>query len=430
MYALVDGNNFYCSCERVFNPRLNGVPLVVKGNNDGNVIARSEEAKAIPIKMGQPYHQVQHLERERGLVGLSPNFELYGDMSARMHTVAAALGVHQEIYSIDESFVTLHGVRGDLTRRGRVIRARIRRMTGLPTCIGIGPTKTLAKLANHVAKDAERKQDAYPAEFAQVFNFAALDAGQRRELLAMVPVTEVWGVGRQIGEQLNGIGVKTALDLADLSPSFAQQRWSVVLARTVHELNGLACIKLEEQPPPKKVIASTRAFGRRVTDLATLEEAVTAFAVRAGEKLRRQGGWCRLVQVFIMTSAFSRKDEPYSAHICVPLALATNDSRALANAAVLGLRTIYQEGYRFAKAGVLLLDLDRQPIGPQPDLFGPSTTRDSAKLMAAMDAINARFGKGAVTVACAGEPTGDWVMKQSNRSPRYTTRLSEVLTVN
>lgn len=238
MYALVDGNNFYVSCERVFRPSLNGRPVVVLSNNDGCAIARSNEAKALGIRMGAPWFQIRHMEETHGLVALSANFTLYGDMSDRMMSLAAGLGPTQEIYSIDESFIGLQGVRGDLTQRSHVIRDRIHQWVGIPCGVGIGQTKTLAKLANYIAKTAERKPGSYPAELAQVCNLTALPAQDLDDVLAATLVEEVWGVGRKIAAQLHESGVHTVLALARLDPATVRRRWSVVLERTVRELQG------------------------------------------------------------------------------------------------------------------------------------------------------------------------------------------------
>ena len=280
LFALVDGNNFYVSCERVFRPSLKHWPVVVLSNNDGCAIARSNEAKALGIKMGAPWFEVKHLNDSEGLVGLSANFTLYGNMSGRMMSIAAGLGPGQEIYSIDESFIDLAGVRGDMTARAREVRARILQWTGIPTGIGIGTTKTLAKLANFIAKTAERKPGSYPAGLAQVCNLASLPASDLDAVFAATPVGEVWGVGRRIAGQLQEGGILTVLDLVRMDPATVRRRWSVVLERTVRELQGLSCIALEEQPTPKKEIACTRSFGQPVTALAPLMEAVSVDADR------------------------------------------------------------------------------------------------------------------------------------------------------
>ena len=248
MFALIDGNNFYVSCERAFQPALRGQPVVVLSNNDGCAISRSDEAKALGIQMAQPYYQFRELERTSGLICLSANFELYGDMSARMMAIAAGLGPLQEIYSIDESFIgDLEGI-PELTRRARAIRSRIWRWTSIPTCIGLGPTKTLAKLCNHIAKDAERQPGHQSAELQGVCNWAELTTAQRQELLQRTPAGGVWGIGRRMAARLAEHGLCTALDVARMPAPQARQEWGVVLERTVRELQGISCISLEHAP--------------------------------------------------------------------------------------------------------------------------------------------------------------------------------------
>ena len=304
MFALVDGNNFYVSCERVFRPSLQGLPVVVLSNNDGCAIARSDEAKALGIKMGQPYYQFRELERVSNLVCLSANFELYGDMSDRMMSLAAGLGPLQEIYSIDESFIgDLDGI-PDLTRRAWAICTRIDKWIGIPTCIGLAPTKTLAKLCNHVAKDAERKPGNYPKELARVCNWIELTREQQIDLLRRTPAGNVWGIGRRIAAKLAEQGILTALDVARMPTVKARDEWNVLLERTVRELQGISCISLEQAPAPKQQIACTRSFGHPITTLPPLIEAVSEFASRAAEKLRYGNQRAGAVQVFVHTSPF------------------------------------------------------------------------------------------------------------------------------
>lgn len=426
MFALIDGNNFYVSCERVFRPSLEGHPVVVLSNNDGCAIARSEEAKALGIKMGHPYFQILRELPDAGVIAISPNFALYGDMSSRFMGVAAALGPIQEIYSIDECFIGLDGVRGDLVRRAHIIRDRLLHWLGLPACIGIGSTKTLAKLANHVAKSAVRKPGSYPRSYGTVCNWSALSAAQRNAVLAATPVGEIWGVGRRIGAQLTDAGMHSALDLANLDPALASRRWSVVLARTVRELQGQSCIDLEAVPPAKQQIACTRSFGKKVRDLPPLIEAVSAFASRAAEKLRQQESMASQVLVFLHTSPFAPGNQ-YSRSVTVRLLRPTADTRSIVQVAVSGLRSIYRSGFDFAKAGVLLLDLGPAGDGQgELDLFGNSGARSG--LMTAMDDINARFGKGAIRVASMGTPGKgqEWQMRRNRMTPQYTTRLSDL----
>jgi DNA polymerase V len=411
----------------VFRPGLNGRPVITLSNNDGCAIARSNEAKAIGIKMGAPWFQIRHLEQEAGLVALSANFPLYGDMSDRMMSIAAGLGPTQEIYSIDESFIGLHGVGGDLTQLSRTIRDRILQWTGIPCGVGIGPTKTLAKLANHIAKTAERKPGSYPEALATVCNLAALPASEVDALLAATAVGEVWGVGSRIGQQLKESGVNTVLDLARLSPAMVRNRWSVVLERTVRELQGEPCISLDEAPSAKKQIACTRSFGHAITDLPPLIEAVGAFASRTAEKLRRQGSLAGQVHVFAHTSPF-RPGPKYSQSMVVPLARPSADTRVLIQAAVRGITHIYQPGFQFAKAGVMLLDLIPDTVCQGEFAFEGRESSNWKGLMVALDAINDRFGRGTIHVGSAGtgEARPDWSMRQERLSPQYTTKWSDL----
>lgn len=427
MLALIDASNFYVSCERVFRPSLNGRPVISLSNNDGCAIARSNEAKALGIKMGQPWHEIRHLEEEAGLIALSANFALYGDMSNRMMSLAAGLGPTQEIYSIDESFIGLDGVRGDLTKRSWAIRSRILQWTGIPCGVGIGSTKTLAKLANHIAKTADRKPGSYPESMATVCNLGALAPSDLDALFTATEVGEVWGVGRRIGQQLREEGVNTVLDLARLSPSTVRGRWGVVLERTVRELQGQPCIGLEDAPPAKQQIACTRSFGHPVTDLPDLIEAISEFASRAAEKLRRQSGLAAQILVFAHTSPF-RPGPSFSKSVVVPLRRPTADSRLLVQSAVAGVRQIYQPGYRLSKAGVMLMDLTNDATKQGELDFEPVDTRDRAKLMTAMDAINDRYGRGTVHVGSAARQRApsDWSMRHERLTPQYTTKWSDL----
>ena len=424
MYALVDGNNFYVSCERVFRPSLNNRPVIVLSNNDGCAIARSNEAKALGIIMGAPWFQIRHFEESHGLVALSANFALYGDMSDRMMSLAAGLGHRQEVYSIDESFIDMTGIKGDLTLRSQKIRYRILKWIGIACGIGIGPTKTLAKLANHIAKTAERKQGSYPSHHAQVCNIGNLKPGERDALMQATEVGEVWGVGRRIGAQLKESGIVTVLDLARLDPAMVKRRWSVILERTVRELQGTDCIGLEHEPPKKQEIACTRSFGHPVLELSVLQEAVTEFASRAAQKLRLQNGHAGQVLTFIRTSPFRTQDLQYSRSTVVPLRRPTNDSRDINQAALLGLQASYRHGFKYTKAGVMLLDISpAELIQYELALDGDEADPGSSRLMQALDAVNQRFGRGTVTLASAGL-SGDqrqWCMKQERRTPGYTT---------
>jgi DNA polymerase V len=427
MYALVDGNNFYVSCERVFRPSLNGRPVVVLSNNDGCVIARSNEAKALGVRMGQPWFQVRAMEDSHGLVALSANFTLYGDLSDRMMSLAAGLGPKQEIYSIDECFIELTGVRGDLTARAHKVRERIGQWVGIPCGIGIGPTKTLAKLANHVAKTAERKPGTYPEALAKVAHLGALDEATLDQVLGATPLNEIWGIGPRIAAKLVEAGLKTALDVRRMDPVVVRRRWSVTLERTVREMQGVQCIDLDHEPAPKNEIASTRSFGLPVVDLQDLIEAVTEFTTRAAEKLRRQDGKANEVLTFIRTSPFRANDPQYSQSVIVPVRSPTADTARLVEAALLGLRQIFKPGFNYAKAGVMLLGLQDASV-EQHELALDARPAGRERLMKALDSVNDRYGRSTLQLASAGmlKDRRRWSMKQERRTPRYTTHWGEM----
>lgn len=411
--ALVDGNNFYASCERVFAPRLEGVPVVVLSNNDGCAVARSAEAKALGIQMGQPWYQCQRLAREHGIVALSSNYTLYADMSRRMMAILDQFTPCLEVYSIDEAFLDLDGMADDLTDYGQRIRQQVRQWIGIPTCVGIGPTKSLAKLANHIAKKRP--------EWSGVCNLAGEDSGKLTELMASIPVDAVWGVGRRLAASLQEQGITTAQQLRDLDPALARQRYSVVLQRTVLELRGIACLPLEPTSPPKKHIICSRSFGRPVTALEDLRQAVVTYASRAAEKLRRQQGVAQGIAVSIQSSRFKVPFYGHSTYI--PLAVPSADSRALARAALQGLERIYQPGWDYIKAGVELV-IQPPEAGRTEDLFASQDAR-AEPLMRTLDAINARMGAGTLRLAAGGiKPT--WGMRRQKLSATATTRLADL----
>lgn len=434
MFALVDVNNMYVSCERVFRPALNGRPVVVLSSNDGACIARSNEAKDLGVRMAQPWFEVRHLEREAGLIALSANFELYGDMSSRMMALAAEYAPRQEIYSIDECFLDFEGVPGDLVAIGRDLRAKVLAWTGLPTSIGFGATKTLAKLANHVAKTADRKAGRYPPQYAQVCNFLDLSAEQLHAVLSAADVGDVWGIGRKTAPKLNEAGLRTVLDLLKADVPALRRQFGIVMEKTLRELRGTPCHVVDDAPQPNQQIMCSRSFGAPVTELPTLIEVVSQFVTQVARKLREQGSLAGGVQVFINTSPYRRQDRQHAPSATLRLGQATSDTRVLISAVVRVLRSIFRPGYNYAKAGVLLVDL-QQASHEQPalDLFEPGPSLDApernrASLMSAMDALNDRFGRGAVTVASAARRPGPsaHASKQERRSPRFTTRLDEI----
>ena len=441
MFALVDINNMYASCERVMNPRLVGRPLVILSSNDGACIARSDEAKALGVKMAQPWFEVRHLEKTKGLVAVSANFELYADLSSRVMSVLGRYAERLEVYSIDEAFLHWEGLQGDPVTLARDMRACVLREAGLPGSVGLGPTKTLAKLANHVAKSAERKPGSYPVRFAQVCHFGLLDQAELSAIFAATEVGAVWGVGSKIRERLIAGGVNSVLDLVRCDAPSIRREFSVVLEKTQLELRGTSCMGIDEAPSAKQQILVSRSFGKSVTALEGVIEAVSEFASRAAERLREQDSVAGAVNVFFTTSPFRQHDRQHSPNFVVPLPFPTADSRIIVAAAVAGVRRHFRPGFNYAKAGAMLMDLQDAAAADQQgelDLFAKgatpgesAATRDRSALMEAMDSLNRRFGRDTVQVGSAAAATNGaevraWSVKQERRSPRYTTRWDEI----
>lgn len=433
--ALVDGNNFYVSCERVFNPKLENRPVVVLSNNDGCAVARSAEAKALGIGMGQPWFEIQEMEQTHGLIGLSSNYTLYADMSQRMMTILSQHAPCQEVYSIDECFLDLSGMAIDRTATARRIRHQVRQWIGIPTCVGVGASKTQAKLANHIAKKNP--------EWAGVCDLTALAEPHIDQLMARIDVGEVWGVGRKLNEQLRLLGISTVRDLKYADPKVISRRFSVVLERTVWELRGIACLNLEDITPPKQQIIASRSFGRPVWHLPDLKQAVSTHMSRAAVKLRNQGSIAGSVQVFIRTSPFNAKPY-YGKSITLPLVSATDDTRILVKHVIQGLEHIYRAGYDYQKAGVMLLDIRPKGQGQIADLFEsleqrnlfdfpphPTQSNRAAaqckadQLMQLIDNINARMGRHTIKLAAEGF-NPHWAMKRNRHTPAYTTDIRQL----
>jgi len=423
MFALVDVNNMYVSCERVFNPKLERRPVVVLSNNDGCAVARSAEVKALGVPMGAPWFKLKALAKQHNIIALSSNYTLYGDMSDRIMTILRDYSPGVEVYSIDECFLSLDGMDGlwpCFETMGQAMRQRVKQWTGLPVCVGIAPTKTLAKLSNHIAKKRPG--------FAGVCDFASLPTGERDGLLASIEVGEVWGVGRRIAAHLQTAGIETVLQLREASPSWLRAHFGVVMERTGHELRGLSCLALEEVAPPKKQIVSSRSFGQPVLCFDELREAVATYMTKAAEKLRAQHSVCEAVQVFVETNRFKETDRQYNNAVTVPLANPSNDTRMLVRAATYGLEAIYRPGYFYKKAGVILVGLSDGSV-QQQTLFRSFGTGDkSDKLMQAMDALNQSHGRGMVSIAAAGINT-QWNMKREAKTPNYTTSWQDLPTV-
>ncbi len=416
--ALIDVNNFYVSCERVFNPKLIGKPVVVLSNNDGCAVARSNEVKALGVPMGAPWFKMKDLARQHGIIALSSNYALYADMSNRVMSILREFSPDQEVYSIDESFLDLTGFQSrNLIQYGQQMRKRILKWTGLPVCVGIGATKTLAKLANHCAKKRP--------VFNGVCNFNTMDHLALDALLSEIEVGEIWGVGRRLAPRLQALGYHSVLDLKRASPEELRQQFSVVMEKTIRELNGTVCIELEEIAPAKKQILSSRSFGQPVRDYTSLAESITLYMSRAAEKLRRQQSFAGSVHVYIRTSPFKPDDPFYSNGMTIPLPTPTDDSRQLVNIALWVLKQIYKPNFNYAKAGVMLSELVPAQ-GLQTDLFSRiQVNPKSSTLMTTMDSINRKMGKDAIKLASEGFRR-PWKMRQENKSPAYTTRWSDL----
>jgi len=416
--ALIDCNNFYVSCERVFNPALKRKPVIVLSNNDGCVIARSQEVKDLGIKMGVPWFKVQNLARHHKIIVFSSNYTLYADMSNRVMKIISEFAPNQEVYSIDECFLDLTGFKHlGLTDYGQRIRSTINRLVGLPVCVGVGASKTLAKLANHIAKKC--------SIFDSVCNLNEITQDTLDLLFSKIKVGEVWGVGRCIEKKLAKLGVNTVFDLKQSSPQALRKQFSVLMERTIRELNGESCIPLEEIAPLKKKLVCSRGFGIPVSSLSELSEAVITYATRVAEKLRRQRSVTAMVYVFIQTDPFKKKDRQYNPGRLIHLTNPTDDTRILINAVLTGLKSIYKPGFSYKKAGVVLDDL--LPFSQhQKSLFDDKEAQAHSEfLMQAIDEINDTMGSG--TIKFFGEGLKkQWRAKAEKKTRCYTTRIDEI----
>lgn len=421
IYALVDANCYYCSCERAFNPKLATKPIVVLSNNRGCVVARSNEAKALGVKMGTPWFQLKELADRHGIIGLTSNYTLYSDMSNRVVSILRQYSPHLEVYSIDESFIGLNGMTAhwnSLDELGQNMRRHVHQWTNLPVAVGFGKSKTLAKLASFLAKKNP--------DLNFVCDLNLLDGAKRKELFQAIDVGEVWGVGQQLTKQLKALEIHTVFDLTEAPIKFIRQRFGVVLERTVLELNGISCIRLEEVPSPKKQIISSRSFSHLVLSIDELKQAAVDYMTLAAEKLRRQNSVASAIQVHIMTNRFRTQDEHYSNGIVVPLPEPSNDTRVLIAAAMSGLERIYRPGYWYKKLGVMLLDIDDANF-EQTSIFEASTedVLRASKLMKVLDSINANMGRNSLTIG-ATKSRQILTTSSDDVSPRYTTCWNEL----
>ena len=417
-FALVDCNSFYASCERVFRPDLARTPIVVLSNNDGCVIARSYDAKPF-VKMGAPYFQIKDTLRRHGIVAFSSNYALYGEISQRVMTLIEGMVAGSEVYSIDEMFCDLTGQPGDLTALGRSIREKVLRCTGIPVGVGIARTKTLAKLANHTAKRLQQHTGGV---------VDICDPFKRDWVLRNTAVSEVWGVGRRLTAHLQAMGIHSAMDLANADPVTLRAKFSVVLERTARELAGVPCLELNDPDPPKQEICCSRMFGKRLTELAPIKEAVASYTARAAEKLRAQGSMCKKMRIAVRTGMFNPDEAKYANGVLVELPYPTHDTLLMTNAATQAVERIFRPGYRYSKAEVLLVDL-RHPGEYTDDLFAVTQPKRCEQLMQVLDTINGRWGRG--TLRSATVPTvPDWGMRRELMSQSYTTRIDQLWTVN
>lgn len=414
LFGLIDGNSFYCSCERAFDPKLRNVPLVVLSNNDGCVIARSNEAKDIGVAMGEPWHLAKERPETTSVAWRSSNYALYGDMSRRVYELLLERAPRVEPYSIDEMFLDLDGLPGDRVERCTRIRADVRALAKIPTCVGIGPTKTIAKLANKVAK--KDRAGSGVCDFAE--DSARLAA--YRDL----GLNEVWGIGRASLEKLKRLGAESIADFVALPPDTVRQMLTVTGLRTHAELRGVSCMPLSTVPADRKSLAVTRSFSRPIDRWPELEQAVATYAAKAGARLRSHGLTAGAMQVFMHTNPF-KPGEPQHAPSQSFDIEPTADTLALLGSATRAARRMWRPGYRYIKAGIILLDLRTTDTS---SLFPSRDPERSAKLMRALDAVNARYGRDALRPAMSA-PKASWGMKRSQLSPRYTTHADEMLTV-
>lgn len=412
MYALVDGNSFYASCEQIFRPDLKGKPVVVLSNNDGCIVARNAAAKALGIPDLEPYFKQKDLLDKHGVHVFSSNYELYGDISRRMMDILGSMVGDIEVYSIDEAFLQLLSTTKDYKAFGQRLKDSVGRDIGMPVCAGIAPTKTLAKLANRAAK-----------KIPVLNGVCAMDTKAKQEwVLKRFETRAIWGVGARISARLAEMGITTAYQLSQASPKHLRKHFSVVLERTVRELNGEPCIPLDEEPAPKKEIICSRSFSHKIHTALELQQAMSKYADRACEKLRQQDGLTSMFMIFVESSRF--KGPQYSNQKIVKLDRYTNDTRVISTAASQAAGELFRPNVPFHKCGILLMELkERQP--EQLHFFTPQQTTESRQLMKSLDAVNQRFGRGTLTLANQGiNPS--WKMARERMSPRYTTNWNEL----
>ncbi len=417
MIALVDCNNFYASCEKVFDPSIADRPLVVLSNNDGCVIARSAEAKAMGIPMGEPYFKIKPLVKEKGVVVKSSNFRLYGDLSRRVTNILRAYAPQIEVYSIDESFLDFTGIE-NIEEISWSIRNQVQKWVGITVCVGVGPSKTIAKTANNYAKKSRKGVTVISSQY------------QIQRLREITPIDDIWGIGRKQYKRLRSYNIKTAEDFVQkLDPTWIQRNMSITGVRTWEELQGKSVMHLEPTSPPKQSITTSRSFGVMISDYALLKEAVMGFTDSCAQKLRRDKLVARELIIFITSNPFREDEEQYKNSQRMTLIVPTADSQELIRSATVLLKAIYREGIYYKKAGVIVNKLIPENE-VQESLFDSVDRTKSAVLMKSMDNLTEKYGFGAVRLGAVGVQKKDWVMKQEQRSPQYTTSWSEIIEID
>ena len=412
MFAIVDCNSCYASCEQIFRPELRGKPVVVLSNNDGFIVARSKEAKLLGLEDLQPFFKVEHILKQNNVAIFSSNYPLYGDISHRVMTTLKAFSPEVEVYSIDEMFLDLSGMQEPLKQIGSTIKKTVWQNVRMPVGVGIGPTKTLAKLAQHASK-----------KIPQTEGVCVLDQPHKWEWLQRrLPVNKVWGIGNRFARRLNDLGIETVWEFTQASPKQLRGLFNVNVERTLRELQGEPCIALEEQPPPKKQIYVTRSFGEKTSSLDALTEHISRYASAACEKLRKQKAQVRVITVFLQTGHHEK--DYYSNRVVLSPPYPTNDSRLIIQLAKQGIGQIFRPHYRYARCGIGLIDLwDGKHY--QGDLFEPGQSVKADKAMTVIDSINRRYGRDSLVLASEGL-NGKWSMRQEHLSPAYTTSWKDL----
>ncbi|TPT88248.1 Y-family DNA polymerase [Acinetobacter baumannii] len=424
VFFLIDVNNMYVSCERVFDPSLNNKPVIVLSNNDGCAVARSNESKALNIKMGVPLFQIKDIVQQHNVIVLSSNYAMYAEMSRRFHTILASYVTAEEVepYSINECFVdfTAYEKNFDLEKVGQQMRQQIWKWLGLPVCVGIGRSKTEAKIANHIAKKNPG--------FNSVCDLVNMDPCNKEYYFSLIDVSEVWGVGRKHSKKLQSMGINTVLDLACTEPREMQKKFSIVMARTIYELQGISCIEIEHTPPSKKQIVASRSFGGRVTELTDLKEAISMYAQDACKRLRDEGLLCGCMIAFVQSNPFDPNVPFYNKSITGSFSEPTDCAVDFVRAATRMLNEIYKEGIKYKKCGVVLTGLEPKSGHTYDLLTDFEIIEKKEQLMRAMDSIHSKFGKKKIGVGPCFIPNRNWSMSRDKLS-KNPFKWNELLTI-